>query len=436
MHSKDGRNLSPIDRDGLGYAASTENEYNLTDSFPACTNRQSLGPARPIVPRRKGFPMQAAASARWCVLLIAFALPSYSLAQDQCAVLLQHGIFDHLSESGSSSNRSAATDELCRAYSQYQSDNASGNAGAKYGLFSGSVSLSKSQVESIGESMCHSAGSNFDANDFKERNQSVISAAAVQAWQACVTQRAAISVDTTFNDTDQGTTGLTVSFHKSGASAGTDQIKWIKTSNLDCTGGDLDALINKAVAPSPVELGSASHTLPCSRAVAGAPFQAGTRLVYADNSSVTISTTAGDITRSLPAILPPPPPSAVPKGTIVAWYSTVAPVPSGWALCDGTGGTPDLRDRFLMGTGLYPEVGKSGGTNQQTVSITIDRLDLATGGTDHPFAMRMANGNGIINHQTACAACNLVDSYTQAASKQGQFDNRPAYTEIMYIIKQ
>ena len=28
-------------------------------------------------------------------------------------------------------------------------------------------------------------------------------------------------------------------------------------------------------------------------------------------------------------------------------------VPKGWAVCDGTKGTPDLRDRFVIGSGNY-----------------------------------------------------------------------------------
>lgn len=35
------------------------------------------------------------------------------------------------------------------------------------------------------------------------------------------------------------------------------------------------------------------------------------------------------------------------RGIIVAWSGTVANIPNGWGLCDGTNGTPDLRGRFL-----------------------------------------------------------------------------------------
>lgn len=38
-------------------------------------------------------------------------------------------------------------------------------------------------------------------------------------------------------------------------------------------------------------------------------------------------------------------------GMIMLWHGSVATIPSGWHLCDGTVGTPDLRDRFVMSAG-------------------------------------------------------------------------------------
>lgn len=35
-------------------------------------------------------------------------------------------------------------------------------------------------------------------------------------------------------------------------------------------------------------------------------------------------------------------------GIIALWYGCVADIPSGWALCDGTQGTPDLHGRFVF----------------------------------------------------------------------------------------
>lgn len=51
----------------------------------------------------------------------------------------------------------------------------------------------------------------------------------------------------------------------------------------------------------------------------------------------------------------------VPRGAILMWSGGIAAVPSGWALCDGRNGTPDLRNRFVIGGGGDYLPGDSGG---------------------------------------------------------------------------
>jgi hypothetical protein len=41
--------------------------------------------------------------------------------------------------------------------------------------------------------------------------------------------------------------------------------------------------------------------------------------------------------------------SGFPSGGIIMWSGTIATIPSGWLLCDGTSSTPDLRNRFIIG---------------------------------------------------------------------------------------
>jgi hypothetical protein len=40
---------------------------------------------------------------------------------------------------------------------------------------------------------------------------------------------------------------------------------------------------------------------------------------------------------------------AVPSGGIIMWSGSIATIPTGWLLCNGASGTPDLRNRFVIG---------------------------------------------------------------------------------------
>jgi hypothetical protein len=44
-------------------------------------------------------------------------------------------------------------------------------------------------------------------------------------------------------------------------------------------------------------------------------------------------------------------PGPVPVGGIIMWSGTIAAIPTGWSLCDGTANSPgpDLRDKFVVG---------------------------------------------------------------------------------------
>ena len=60
----------------------------------------------------------------------------------------------------------------------------------------------------------------------------------------------------------------------------------------------------------------------------------------------------------------------IPVGGIVLWSGTVASIPTGWVLCDGTNSTPDLRDRFIIGAGSTYAVDGTGGTNTTSIAVT------------------------------------------------------------------
>ena len=43
--------------------------------------------------------------------------------------------------------------------------------------------------------------------------------------------------------------------------------------------------------------------------------------------------------------------NVMPIGSVIMWYGDTVDIPDGWSICNGTNGTPDLRDRFIMGAG-------------------------------------------------------------------------------------
>jgi hypothetical protein len=60
--------------------------------------------------------------------------------------------------------------------------------------------------------------------------------------------------------------------------------------------------------------------------------------------------------------------SRVPVGGIIMWSGAVVNIPSGWLLCNGLSGTPNLLDRFVIGAGSTYGVGATGGNKDAIVA--------------------------------------------------------------------
>lgn len=58
-----------------------------------------------------------------------------------------------------------------------------------------------------------------------------------------------------------------------------------------------------------------------------------------------------------------------PTGIIAIWSGSAASIPTGWLLCDGTNGTLNLRDKFIVGAGSTYAVGDTGGVDTVTLSV-------------------------------------------------------------------
>ena len=109
------------------------------------------------------------------------------------------------------------------------------------------------------------------------------------------------------------------------------------------------------------------------------------------------------------------------KGIIVAWSGEVSNIPTGWALCDGANGTPNLGGRFILGAGeasglTTRSIGETGGEENHTLSLNeMNHSHANTSGT-------IVGDGGPLG----------VGAVTSTASPH---NNMPPFYTLAYIIK-
>ena len=93
-------------------------------------------------------------------------------------------------------------------------------------------------------------------------------------------------------------------------------------------------------------------------------------------------------------------PDAFSTGMIIMWNGTPSNIPTGWALCNGANGTPNLTDKFIVGAGNTYPVGGTGGTKDATLvshSHTITSSSANDGNHSHSIS-GSADGAGGHSH--------------------------------------
>ena len=105
-------------------------------------------------------------------------------------------------------------------------------------------------------------------------------------------------------------------------------------------------------------------------------------------------------------------------GVITAWSGGLGNIPPGWHLCDGTNGTPDLREKFIVGAGVAFAVGDEGGTLTHTHDFSGD-------GHHHTLQSGGEVSSGILFLPET--------SRSEAAGTTGAANTRPPYYALAYI---
>jgi len=73
--------------------------------------------------------------------------------------------------------------------------------------------------------------------------------------------------------------------------------------------------------------------------------------------------------------------AALVTGMIMLWSGSIASIPSGWYLCDGANGTPNLKDKFIVGAGNTYAVADTGGSAD---AIVVSHTHTATSNVTDP----------------------------------------------------
>lgn len=124
----------------------------------------------------------------------------------------------------------------------------------------------------------------------------------------------------------------------------------------------------------------------------------------------------------------------VPSGIILMWAGTIDAIPPGWVLCDGTSGTPDLSDKFVMGAVTAGQIGATGGTTTHVHPALTANTAVALTTEQMPSHAHTITNWQLINYDGAAAgtygATLAYDNATYPAGG-GQPHTHPASTSVL-----
>jgi hypothetical protein len=146
--------------------------------------------------------------------------------------------------------------------------------------------------------------------------------------------------------------------------------------------------------------------------------------------------------------------SGFPSGGIIMWSGTIATIPSGWLLCNGSSGTPDLRNRFIIGafsddsgTAKTTITGSATQTGGSKDTIVVSHTHTATvsdpghahsyetrGGTPPQSGNATACWSGVVSTSTGVATTGITVSNSTTGSS-GTNANLSPYYALAFIMK-
>lgn len=135
----------------------------------------------------------------------------------------------------------------------------------------------------------------------------------------------------------------------------------------------------------------------------------------------------------------------IPVGGIIMWSGTIANIPTGWKLCDGTNDTPNLRNRFIVGatsdastgvtfnaiTGAVSGAYAPGNTGGETAhQLTTAEMPSHTHSYNEAFYRANSAGSAPVNLASGNGAQN-----SGSTGGDEYHENRPPYYALAFIMR-
>jgi hypothetical protein len=143
---------------------------------------------------------------------------------------------------------------------------------------------------------------------------------------------------------------------------------------------------------------------------------------------------------------------AIPTGGIILWSGSTGSIPATWFLCDGTNGTPDLRNSFIVGAGSTYAVNATGGSADAIV-VTHTHTATSTSVVTDPGHLHQVPAGDQLGGPNAgyAGSFNITGTYPSSsantgitvattttntnAGTSGTNANLPPYYALAYIMK-
>jgi hypothetical protein len=138
--------------------------------------------------------------------------------------------------------------------------------------------------------------------------------------------------------------------------------------------------------------------------------------------------------------------AALPVGGIVMWDNPIASAPDGCVLCNGSGGTPDLRDKFVYGAAADGDLGATGGSathvhanaNTGDAGAHTHSLAITSGGASGSASTGTQAGTSVASDGHSHGLNGTSDSqadHSHTIGNTGAASSLPVYLKVYFVMR-